>query len=146
MSKRLTAQSANTVYLEYHNVRPLVWIGTPHPLSPSEFNPPDPKGGRLTHLREGGWAVGSQFGRLEKKPSTLSRTQWVTATADPIRQRVPLNPMSIYKYSCNVNEPVTCDAGSVTIPITNLVSYSLFTVCFHNIAIHNVHTYINFES
>jgi hypothetical protein len=50
------------IYLEYHNVCPLVRIGTPNPSPAIEFVPPGTKGGM----------GGSQFGRLEKKPSTLS--------------------------------------------------------------------------
>ncbi len=43
----------------YHSVRPLVWIGTPHPLSPSDcVSPPWTKGGENTlacGLRVRGW-------------------------------------------------------------------------------------------
>ncbi len=50
------------IYLKYHSVCPFVRIGT---------NTPQPKGGDTL-----AWGR-SQFGRLEKKPSTLS-TLWCT--------------------------------------------------------------------
>ncbi len=54
------------IYLDYHSVCLLVRIGTPppHPLFP------EPKGG--THSPAGEGVGGSQLGRLEKNPSTLS--------------------------------------------------------------------------
>ena len=67
------------VYLEYHSVRPLVWIGTPPPpiQSPASECVPWTKG-RGTHspAGEGVGGGGSQFGRLEKRLRTLS-TLWV---------------------------------------------------------------------
>jgi hypothetical protein len=61
----------NSTYIppvEYHSVCPQVGIGTP--LTPP---PPPHQGGGYTRLRVG--EGGSQFGRLEGKPSTLS-TLW----------------------------------------------------------------------
>jgi hypothetical protein len=66
--KKDTAQST---YIEYHSVCPLVGIGTlPPPLSPASVPlPPEPGGGAHSPAGEG---LGeSQFRRLEKKLSTL---------------------------------------------------------------------------
>ncbi len=56
------------VYLEYNSVCHLVRFGTPTPLSYKRVcSPQNQKGGHsLLRMR------GSQFGRLGKKPSTLS--------------------------------------------------------------------------
>jgi hypothetical protein len=62
----------------YNSVCPLVRIGTPmHPLSRMGVYPPppQPKGGGRKHSPAGEGVGGSQFGRLLKKPSTLS-TLW----------------------------------------------------------------------
>ncbi len=53
-------------YLEYDSVFPLVQIGTPTPSAASDVSP----GG--THSPAGEGVGESQFGRLEKKASTLS--------------------------------------------------------------------------
>jgi hypothetical protein len=70
------------IYLEYLSVSPLVGIGTPPlPLSRKQVctPPPEPKGGGANSPAVEG--VGeSQFGRLEKRPSTLS-TLWFRVTA-----------------------------------------------------------------
>ncbi len=66
------------VYLEYHSVCPLVGIGTapypaPSPLPETIVYPPPPpnqRGGARSPAGEGEGE--SQFGRLEKKLSTLS--------------------------------------------------------------------------
>jgi hypothetical protein len=67
--------SANsTICLEYHSVYPLVRIGTHTPCPSCDCVPPPPGTKREgTHSR--GVRGGSYFGRLEKKPSTLS-TLW----------------------------------------------------------------------
>ncbi len=61
---------------KYHGACPLVRAGTPHPPLPlASVSPPSgTKGGEQNRLRGEG-VVGSQFGRPEKKPSTLS-TLW----------------------------------------------------------------------
>jgi hypothetical protein len=62
------------LYIDYHSVCPIFRIGTPHPLSRKRLCYPPPR-------TKGGWTFspagegGSQFGQLEKKPSTLS-TLW----------------------------------------------------------------------
>jgi hypothetical protein len=60
------------IYLEYQRVCSLVRIGTSPPPSPSL--PPERKGGGETRSPAGDGVGGGglQFGRLEKKPSTLS--------------------------------------------------------------------------
>ncbi len=65
---------------EYHSVCPFVQIGTPPPPTtspPSERAPPplNQGGSRHSPACEGVGGESSQFGRLEKKPSTLS-TLW----------------------------------------------------------------------
>jgi hypothetical protein len=60
------------IYLEYHSVYTLVPIGTPRLPQLGVFIPPNQRGEGNTCLR----VRGSQFGRLEKKPSNLSN-QWV---------------------------------------------------------------------
>ncbi len=70
------------VYLEYHSVCPLVRIGTPPPPLPqASVYPPEPKVRAYSPAGEG--VGGSQFGRLEKKPSTLS-TLWLNPTQVPL--------------------------------------------------------------
>ncbi len=55
---------------------PLVRIGTPPPLQNASLShTPEPNGGYTLAC---GWGGGPQFGRLEKRPSTLS-TLWFTA-------------------------------------------------------------------
>ncbi len=61
------------VYREYHSVCPLVRNGTPTLSSASECAPPEPKGGGR-----------SQFGGLEKKPSTLSTLWWTVYDSLPV--------------------------------------------------------------
>ncbi len=58
--------------LEYHSICPLVRIGTPYPLSCKRVFTPSlaPKEG--VHLPAGEGVGESQFGRLEKKPGTIS--------------------------------------------------------------------------
>jgi hypothetical protein len=59
------------IYLEYHSVCTLLGIGHPQPPLPqASVLTPGTKQGGHTRLRVRG--LGSQFGRLEKKPSTLS--------------------------------------------------------------------------
>ncbi len=59
-----------TEYIEYHRVSPSFVLGRPTP-SPATFPPPGTKGGEYTlACVRGGWE--SQFGRLERKLSTLS--------------------------------------------------------------------------
>jgi hypothetical protein len=64
------------MYLEYHSVCPLVGIGigTPHPLSRKRCAspPPQPRGGGGLHSPARERTGESQFGRLERKLSTLS--------------------------------------------------------------------------
>ncbi len=68
------------IYLEYHSVRPFVRIGNPQPLPRKRVCPsPGTKGGGHTGLQVRGLGGGSQFGRLEQKPSTLS-TLWAGHT------------------------------------------------------------------
>jgi hypothetical protein len=57
-------------YLDYQNVCPFVRIGTPYSLSRKQVCPPRNQSGGHTRLRLMGWG-GSQFRRLEKKPSLL---------------------------------------------------------------------------
>ncbi len=60
-------------YLEYHSVCPVVLIGTHHPLSYKRVSRPRNQRGGDTHSPAGEGMQGvSQFGRLKKKPSTLS--------------------------------------------------------------------------
>ncbi len=60
------------IYQEYYNVCPLVRIGTHHPHLPqASVPPPEPQGVGI-HSPAGEGVGESQFGRLEKKPSTLS--------------------------------------------------------------------------
>jgi hypothetical protein len=74
------AQKVYTAYLQCYSVCPLVRIGTPRPPLPaSEFvPPPEAKGGGHSPAGEG--VAESQFGRMEKKPSTLS-TLWPCSSA-----------------------------------------------------------------
>ncbi len=69
---RLPLKHKVHIYIEYHNVFPLVGIGTlPPPLSPASVPfPPVPKG-EGTHLPAGEVLGESQFQRLEKKLTTL---------------------------------------------------------------------------
>jgi hypothetical protein len=73
---RYTFEPQSTyIYLEYHGVCSLVRIGTPpHPISRKRVSSPPPdrnqRGKGHTLLRVRGWE--SQFGLLEKKPTTLS--------------------------------------------------------------------------
>jgi len=58
------------IYLEYQSVCPLVRIGTHIPSPARECVPSqEAKGGDTLAC---GWGEGSQFGGLEKKPSTMS--------------------------------------------------------------------------
>ncbi len=68
-----TGISTKYINLEYHSACPLVRIGTPtlSPLNERSPHPLGPKWGGQACLRERGWR-GSQFGQLEKKPSSLS--------------------------------------------------------------------------
>jgi hypothetical protein len=61
------------IYLKYNSVCTLVGIGTPPPLAEASMShPSEPKEGG-GHTRLGGEGVAeSHFGRLEKKPYTLS--------------------------------------------------------------------------
>ncbi len=68
----LVPQTTVHIYLEYYRACPPRLHRNPRPSPASEcvLPPPEPKGGE-THSPVGEeW--GSQFGRLEKKPSTLS--------------------------------------------------------------------------
>ena len=53
-------------------------LGLPHPLSHKRLSPPPPPNLKWegTHSPAGEGVVGSQFGRLEKKSSTLS-SLWI---------------------------------------------------------------------
>ncbi len=87
------------IYVEYHNVCPLVRIGNPpHPVSPQRVCPPPLNqmwGG--THSPTGEGVGCSQFGRLEKKPSTLS-TLWLTYVPPP-----PPNPqLSLFSFLTSI--------------------------------------------
>jgi hypothetical protein len=66
------------IYLEYHNVCPLVRIGTPSPASECvHLTPPPPESpGGHTRLGGGG-GEGSQFERQEKTPSMNLFTLWI---------------------------------------------------------------------
>jgi hypothetical protein len=88
-------------YLEYHSVCSPSELGPPHPLSRKRLcPPPEPKGGGYTRLRvrEGG----SQFGRLEKKPSTLSTL--LHLHLNPIDRGNPNNHKKrslLFYYTCS---------------------------------------------
>ncbi len=60
------------IRLEYHSVCPIVRIGTPHTLSRKLVCPPRNQRGGDTLACGRVRGRGPQFGRLEKKPSTLS--------------------------------------------------------------------------
>ncbi len=60
------------LYLEYHNVCHLVLIDSPAPSPASECPPPETNGGGGATLACGWGGEGSHFGRLERKPGTLS--------------------------------------------------------------------------
>jgi hypothetical protein len=62
------------IFLEYRSVCPLVGIGTAPPLLPqaSVYPPPPPNRGGGARSPAGEGVGESQFGRLEKKLSTLS--------------------------------------------------------------------------
>jgi hypothetical protein len=57
------------LYLEYHSVSPFVRIGSPRPLA--SVSPLWNRGGGQHWLAGEGFG-GSQFGRLKRKPGTLS--------------------------------------------------------------------------
>jgi hypothetical protein len=71
------------IYLEYHSVCPPRPNWDPHLLSRKRVCPPGTKGGGTHSLGAGS----SQFGRLEKKPSTLS-TLCPASTAPSVRGRI----------------------------------------------------------
>ncbi len=80
---RLNVDPQSTgIYLEYHSVCPLFRIGTPPPPLPQASVPPPPPtepkgaGSQGTHSLASEGAGESHFGRLEKKPGTLS-TLWL---------------------------------------------------------------------
>ncbi len=88
LKSSLAPQSTYGIYLEYLSVCPLVQIGTPHPLPPSECVPlPENKGGGGEgNIPAGVWVVrGSKFGRQEKKPSTLS-ILWLSHNSRPFQR------------------------------------------------------------
>ncbi len=71
---RTTKYMYSFIYLEYHSVCPLVRIGIfQPPLPKASVSPtPKPKRGGTHSIVCGTGGAGSQFGRLEKEPSTLS--------------------------------------------------------------------------
>jgi hypothetical protein len=75
MYRRVALNYKVHIYLEHHNVCPLIRFGPPQPLSRNQVCPPphpDPKG-EGTHSPGGGRVgAGPNSVDLEKKPSTLS--------------------------------------------------------------------------
>jgi hypothetical protein len=69
------------LYLEYQNVCPFVRIGSPRPLK--RVCPPWNQRVGGQHSLAGEGRGGSQFGRLERKPGTLSTLRFLSPSEHP---------------------------------------------------------------